>query len=193
MLGTSLRGNLQATVAKKLVRRGDHGAAVKPLRRECRSDFGVPVLTCVRLFRLHARQWVRRAPGIPCALCFFKRDTGLQSSDAKIAARECGSASSITLSSRASEQSERDPGSITTGRCVGHAGATSHSKWTPVVMGPGSRFAWPGRQGGLRPAAMLSPPRPSRATEYFTACQACPDSPEKTLERAKRNAERRNI
>ncbi len=25
-----------ATVAKKLVRRGDHGAAVTPLRRECR-------------------------------------------------------------------------------------------------------------------------------------------------------------
>ena len=48
----------------------EHGAAVKPLRRECRSDFGVPVLACVRLFRLHARQWVRRAPGIPCALVF---------------------------------------------------------------------------------------------------------------------------
>ena len=30
--------------------RGEHGAAVKPLRRECRSDFGVPVLACVRLF-----------------------------------------------------------------------------------------------------------------------------------------------
>src|ERR1700758_1562371 len=51
----------------------EHGAAVKPLRRECRSDFGVPVLACVRLFRLHARQWVRRAPGIPCAL-FLLRD-----------------------------------------------------------------------------------------------------------------------
>src|ERR1700719_3447351 len=52
------------------VPRGERGAAVKPLRRECRSDFGVPVLACVRLFVLHARQWVRRAPGIPCALCF---------------------------------------------------------------------------------------------------------------------------
>jgi hypothetical protein len=52
------------------VLRGERGAAVKPLRRECRSDFGVPVLACVRLFVLHARQWVRRAPGIPCALCF---------------------------------------------------------------------------------------------------------------------------
>jgi hypothetical protein len=25
-------------------------------------------LACVRSFVLHARQWVRRAPGIPCAL-----------------------------------------------------------------------------------------------------------------------------
>ena len=51
----------------------EHGAAVKPLRRECRSDFGVPVLACVRLFHLHAWQWVRRAPGIPCALGLFGR------------------------------------------------------------------------------------------------------------------------
>ena len=32
------------------IHRGEHGAAVKPLRRECRSDFGVPVLACARLF-----------------------------------------------------------------------------------------------------------------------------------------------
>src|ERR1700742_5150691 len=51
----------------------ERGAAVSPLRRECRSDFGVPVLACVRLFHLHARQWVRRAPGIPCALFIFER------------------------------------------------------------------------------------------------------------------------
>ena len=53
----------------------ERGAAVKPLRRECRSDFGVPVLACVRLFVLHAWQWVRRAPGIPCALCFLRERT----------------------------------------------------------------------------------------------------------------------
>ena len=50
--------------------RGERGAAVKPLRRECRSDFGVPVLACVRLFVLHAWQWVRRAPGIPCTMVY---------------------------------------------------------------------------------------------------------------------------
>ena len=39
----------------------DHGAAVKPLRRECRRDFGVPVLACVRLFR-----FARKAVGASC-------------------------------------------------------------------------------------------------------------------------------
>ena len=66
----------------------EHGAAVTPLCRECRSDFGVPVLACVRLFVLHARQWVRRAPGIPCALC-FPRDTD-NAKPGRIAPRECG-------------------------------------------------------------------------------------------------------
>src|ERR1700748_2038869 len=54
------------------VLRREHEVSRKPLRRECRSDFGVPVLACVRLFVLHARQWVRRAPGIPCALRFSR-------------------------------------------------------------------------------------------------------------------------
>jgi hypothetical protein len=39
----------------------EHGAAVKPLRRECRSDFGVPVLACVRLFC-----FARKAVGAAC-------------------------------------------------------------------------------------------------------------------------------
>jgi hypothetical protein len=42
-------------------------------------------LACVRLFCLHARQWVRRAPGIPCAL-YLERDTELQDPDANRAA-----------------------------------------------------------------------------------------------------------
>jgi hypothetical protein len=41
--------------------RGERGAAVKPLRRECRSDFGVPVLACVRLFC-----FARKAVGASC-------------------------------------------------------------------------------------------------------------------------------
>ena len=40
---------------------GERGAAVKPLRRECRSDFGVPVLACVRLF-----YFARKALGAAC-------------------------------------------------------------------------------------------------------------------------------
>ena len=43
------------------VLRGERGAAVKPLRRECRSDFGVPVLACVRLFCC-----ARKAVGAAC-------------------------------------------------------------------------------------------------------------------------------
>src|ERR1700723_1590915 len=48
--------------------RGEHEAAVTPLRRECRmmrrtcGDYA-----CV-LFYLHTRLRVQRAPGIPCAL-----------------------------------------------------------------------------------------------------------------------------
>src|ERR1700760_439408 len=64
----------------------ERGAAVKPLRRECRSDFGVPVLACVRLFVLHARQWVRRAPGIPRALS-IEGATLMHHPDAKLAPR----------------------------------------------------------------------------------------------------------
>src|ERR1700724_4087887 len=66
----------------------EHGAAVKPLRRECRSDFGVPVLACVRLFVLHAWQWVRRAPGIPCAL-YPGEGHGSRKARTQIAPREC--------------------------------------------------------------------------------------------------------
>ena len=61
---------------------GSPGSSRKTIAQGMSCDFGVPVLTCVRLFRLHARQWVRRAPGIPCALC-FPRATELQDPDAK--------------------------------------------------------------------------------------------------------------
>ena len=46
---------------KSPVHQEEHGAAVKPLRRECRSDFGVPVLACVRLFC-----FARKAVGAAC-------------------------------------------------------------------------------------------------------------------------------
>src|ERR1700760_644010 len=108
----------------------ERGAAVKPLRRECRSDFGVPVLACVRVFVLHARQWVRRAPGIPCALR-FRRDTELQDSDAKSRRGNAfcrpGQASAC----------ERDPGPVTTGSGVAMTrNAALAQRLLPVVMGP---------------------------------------------------------
>jgi hypothetical protein len=73
---------------KKLVRRGDHGAAVKPLRRECRVISAYLCWPRVRLFCLHARQWVRRAPGIPCALCFSEGHR-IARLGREIAPREC--------------------------------------------------------------------------------------------------------
>src|SRR6201997_2687716 len=78
---------------KSPVHQGERGAAVKPLRRECRSDFGVPVLACVRLFVLHARQWVRRAPGIPCALGLLGADNDAE--PGHVMPRECGWLSSL--------------------------------------------------------------------------------------------------
>ena len=81
-----LRDDSQATVAKKPVHRGDHGAAVKPLRRECRSDFGVPVLACVRLFC-----FARKAVGASCTRhslrpLFFEGQRYSQNPDANRAA-----------------------------------------------------------------------------------------------------------
>ena len=134
----------------------EHGAAVKPLRRECRSDFGVPVLACVRLFVLHAWQWVRRAPGIPCALCVRGSDKNMQHSDAN---RAAGMRSHVSLlSSRASGRFREDD---TGGGCEGsanqkrsplltifcHCGASAFSSRTtarrarqPSVNGFGRRF-----------------------------------------------------
>jgi hypothetical protein len=61
MQGTSLRYDLQATVAKKLVHRGDHGAAVSPLRRECRMISAYLCWPRVRVF-----YFARKAVGASC-------------------------------------------------------------------------------------------------------------------------------
>jgi hypothetical protein len=54
------------------VLRGDHGAAVKPLRRECRTCFGLTCLSCVHFPFSHTSLRVRPAPGAPCALVFHE-------------------------------------------------------------------------------------------------------------------------
>jgi hypothetical protein len=61
MQGTSLRDGSQVTVAKKLVRRGDHGAAVTPLRKECRMISAYLCWPRVRLFC-----FARKAVGASC-------------------------------------------------------------------------------------------------------------------------------
>src|ERR1700748_3487820 len=59
----------------------EHGAAVKPLRRECRMISAYLCWPARVFFVLRVRQWVRRAPGIPCAL-WCQRDIELQDPDA---------------------------------------------------------------------------------------------------------------
>ena len=63
-LGTSLAKRFERRRGlTSPVPRGERGAAVRPLRRECRSDFGVPVLACARLFC-----FARKAVGATCTL-----------------------------------------------------------------------------------------------------------------------------
>ena len=117
MLGSSSR---QSTDTPRLRRwwltspahQEEHGAAVTPLRRECRSDFGVPVLACVRLFR-----FARKAVGASCTrhslLPHFRGTRMTQNPGTSCR----GNAHVVILmSSRTSDaKRERDPGSITTG------------------------------------------------------------------------------
>ena len=52
---------------------------------------GEPVVTCLRaFFILHARLRVRRAPGIPCALCFFEgHESGIARARTAARRRKC--------------------------------------------------------------------------------------------------------
>ena len=56
------------------VLRGERAISRKPLRRECRVISAYLCWPACVFFVLHARQWVRRAPGIPCALYFLEGD-----------------------------------------------------------------------------------------------------------------------
>jgi hypothetical protein len=86
--GTSLRDDLQATVAKKLVRRGDHGAAVTPLRRECRM---MSAYLCWP--RVRSLYFARKAVGASCTRHslrpHFSRATNSCITRTQIASREC--------------------------------------------------------------------------------------------------------
>jgi hypothetical protein len=64
---------LPATVAKEPGHRGEYGVTVKTIAQGMLGISGEPVVTnsCV-YFISHARLWVQRAPGIPCALCFSR-------------------------------------------------------------------------------------------------------------------------
>ena len=79
------------------VLRGERAISRKPLRRECRSDFGVPVLACVRLF-CFARKAVGAFvhPAFP-APSVFERDNVSASLGRENALRGCESVSARFL------------------------------------------------------------------------------------------------
>ena len=94
MQGTSLRDDLQATVAKKLVRRGDHGAAVTPLRRECRM---MSAYLCWP--RVRSLYFARKAVGASCTRHSLRPLIGgarLAQSSGTFVSRECRSLSFAT-------------------------------------------------------------------------------------------------
>ena len=68
--GVKLRNAIgAATVANKPETPGRARSSRKAIAQGVPSDFGVPVVTTlVCFFVLQTRLWVRRAPGIPCAL-----------------------------------------------------------------------------------------------------------------------------
>ena len=73
---------------KSPLHRGEHGAAARTIVQGMPDRFGSPVVTMlVCFFHLHARLRVRRAPGIPCALCYPR--VTLAKPGRKIAPREC--------------------------------------------------------------------------------------------------------
>src|SRR4051812_18429869 len=62
---------------------------VKTIARGMPGVFGVTVVTMlVCFFILHARLRAHRAPGIPCALCYFRR-ANIAAKLGRIASREC--------------------------------------------------------------------------------------------------------
>ena len=62
---------------------------VKTIARGMPGDPGVTVVTNITrvLFILHARLWVRRAPGLPCALCSYEGDVWQDSGRIRAARR----------------------------------------------------------------------------------------------------------
>ena len=76
-------------MSNKLVTGESTKETVKPLRGECRVISGVTVVTTLvcSLHLSHARLRARRAPGIPCALCFEGREIHAQLG--RFTPREC--------------------------------------------------------------------------------------------------------
>src|SRR5205823_13200276 len=71
----------EATVTKRIRRRGERGISRKPIAQGMPECSGCTcMLVCALLYTLHTRPRVQQAPGIPCSLCL--RDDVIQTSDA---------------------------------------------------------------------------------------------------------------
>jgi hypothetical protein len=79
MPASSLREAAQATVSSKPGHRGEREVSRKTIARGMPGRSGVTVVTTlVCFFHLHARLRAHQAPGIPCALCYQRREWILQ-------------------------------------------------------------------------------------------------------------------
>ena len=86
----------RTTVTRRIRRRGEHGISRKTIARGMPGDFRCTCGDYTRvLSTLHTRLRVHWAPGIPCALCFF-RGLDFTAKPRANARRECGVRASIT-------------------------------------------------------------------------------------------------
>src|SRR4051812_32531557 len=88
-LASSLAVKRETTVTTKPDHRGELEGNRKTIARGMPGVSGVTVVTMlVCFFILHARLRAHRAPGIPCALCYFRR-ANIAAKLGRIASREC--------------------------------------------------------------------------------------------------------
>jgi hypothetical protein len=164
----------------------EHGAAVKPLRRECRVISAYLCWPACVFFVLHARQWVRS-----CTRHSLRPPSGgtrlSQNPDANRAAGMqrhvlyCRPGQASTLRRAAPSSRERDPGPIPTGRCAARSRTPESSPnqilwlWVPVFAGttPNSCLARTPETRRQRPAAWGSlTPRRAAAFIYDETIQS---------------------
>ena len=104
-----------ATEAIKPGLRGEHEGSRNTIVQGMPVDFGGPVVTSLVCFlHLHARLWVYRAPGIPCAL--FVEEDAMKGMARTRLRREIARPCCLTGKSENDANAAKRPGSIRHGR-----------------------------------------------------------------------------